>query len=234
MRDYILFIDTETSGLPKNLNVPHSEKNPWPYIVQIGWVIFDKIGNEIKSEKHYVKALDFKIDPESEKIHGISEAQTIELGEERKKVLKKVSHDLKYYKPLIVGHLMEFDSHMLSLGFRRAGMKNIMKDYPKFCTMKATSAYSLAYNRNYPKLDELYQTLFKERLKNHHDALTDAKATASCFFELMKRGDITEEMIVQQQKIFQFKFKKQKNKSGCGLPVVLFVFLTVFYFLFQL
>lgn len=225
MKEHILFVDTETSGIPKNWNASYAEVDQWPNIVQIAWVIYHKSGKEIKRENHFIKALDYKIDSQSEQIHGISETMTLEKGEFRKKVLKKIHQDLINFQPLVVGHLMEFDSHMLSVGFRRVGLKNIIKDYPKFCTMTATSSYRRYYHTKYPKLDELYQTLFKTKLENHHDALEDAKATAACFFELVKRGEITDQTIKDQQK--QFKKNKKSNKTGCGISMLLIYFVIV-------
>ncbi|MDQ3536522.1 MAG: 3'-5' exonuclease [Bacteroidota bacterium] len=221
MKEYILFVDTETSGLPKDWNASYAEVDKWPYIVQLAWVVYHKSGKEVKSENHFIKALDYRINPESEKIHGISENMTLEKGETRKRVLKKIYNDLKNYQPLIVGHLMEFDSHMLSVGFRRSGLKNIIKDYPLFCTMTATSSYRRNLNTQYPKLDELYQTLFKKKLENHHNALEDAKATAACFFELVKRKEITDDTIKKQQKYFK-KIKNNSKKTGCGLVLSAF------------
>lgn len=183
------------------------------------------MGKELKSENHFIKALDYKIDPQSEKIHGISETMTMEKGGSRKQVLKKIFNDLKRYKPLIVGHFMELDNHMLSVGFRRAGMKNILNDYPRFCTMKASSSYRSNYAAQYPKLDELYQTLFKRNFEKHHNALADAKATAACFFELVKRGEINDDTIKKQQKLF--KFKKDKSAGRGCLSILLSICLLI-------
>jgi DNA polymerase III epsilon subunit-like protein len=37
-----LFFDTETSGLPKNPQLSHTEVDNWPRLVQIAWVLFSK------------------------------------------------------------------------------------------------------------------------------------------------------------------------------------------------
>ena len=85
MRDYLLFIDTETSGLPPKWDVPYSERDNWPYSVQIAWVIYTKDGQEIKKENHYVKDNDFEISPAAFRIHGISKAFLQEHGKAGKK-----------------------------------------------------------------------------------------------------------------------------------------------------
>ncbi len=40
----ILFIDTQTTGLPKNWNAPITDTKNWPRLVQIAWIITDYAG----------------------------------------------------------------------------------------------------------------------------------------------------------------------------------------------
>ena len=40
----------------------------------------------------------------------------------------------------------------------------------------------------FPRLEELYEVLFKQQMKDAHNALADVEACAKCFFELMERG----------------------------------------------
>lgn len=227
MKDYILFVDTETSGLPKNWN--SSRLDQWPYIIQVAWSIYTKAGELIKSENHYIRDENIIIDPQSKKIHGITEEVLAEKGEKRVKVLKKIYKDIRHFDPLVVGHWISFDVKMLSVGFRRAGMKNILEEVPLYCTMLSNSHYVRFSNNNYPKLDELYHKLFNKTMEGQHNALSDVNATAACFFELVKRNEITDERIANQQPEFAAKTKKMKE-TGCGLPV-LFLLLSVLYFL---
>lgn len=228
MRDYILFVDTETSGLPRDWNSSRLEH--WPYIIQVAWSVYTKDGALVKSESHYIKDDSIVIDPKSKKIHGITEEVLSEKGEKRVKVLKRIYKDIKYYNPLVVGHWISFDVKMLSVGFRRAGMKNILDDVPLYCTMLSNSHYVRFASNNYPKLDELYHKLFNTTMEAQHDALGDVNATAACFFELVKRNEITDERIASQQSEFEAKIKKM-NKTGCGLPL-LFILISVLYLLF--
>ena len=39
----------------------------------------------------------------------------------------------------------------------------------------------------YPKLDELYYTLFNKHFDNQHDAMADIQATYDCYYELKKK-----------------------------------------------
>ena len=38
----IFFFDTETTGLPINLNAPVSYLNNWPRLVQLAWQVYDE------------------------------------------------------------------------------------------------------------------------------------------------------------------------------------------------
>lgn len=241
IRDYIISVDTETSGIPKKWNAPYSDVESWPYNVQIAWIVYDKYGNEIKSENHYIRANDFQIEQGSIKIHGITEELLKAKGEERLDVFKILSKDLEQYKPLVISHFMEFDNHMIELGFRRAGLNNNSRELPKFCTMRATVKYtrSLLYP-HLMKLDELYNLLFRKNLENYHNAYHDSKATGECFFEMLRRGDLTESEINEQITDNYKEKKKSISKINTkliwflGLAIVLIVILIIVGFIFNL
>lgn len=199
MRDYILFIDTETSGLPKKWDAPYSANDNWPFIVQIAWMIFRQDGEYIKTENHYIKDNDYEISQPSGNIHGINPAFLKEHGEERKAVMQLLQQDLLHYNPLIVGHFLQLDSQMIGVGFHRAGLENPAEKLPGFCTMKLSGSFIRYKPSRYLKLGELYERVFNEPLNNQHNALTDVKATAACFFELRKKGDIDKSVIESQQ-----------------------------------
>jgi DNA polymerase-3 subunit epsilon len=199
VRDYLLFIDTETTGLPKKWSEPYSKTKNWPHIVQIAWIIYHKDGREIKKENHYIYPSDFKISAQAKKIHGITtEFLTIQ-GKDRNMVMDLLSKDLEKYQPMLVAHFMELDLHLVNADFYRCGIKSVIKDLPVFCTMLASSKYVQNYGVNNLRLNELYVLLFNKKALNIHNALGDAEATAESFFELIKRGDINEELIEKQQ-----------------------------------
>jgi len=68
--------------------------------------------------------------------------------------------------------------------------------------------------------------LFQKTLENPHNAMVDAKATAMCFFELLKRKEINEEIIKQQQKE-ESKKEALPPRSGCYIPFLVIFFLTI-------
>lgn len=234
MKDYLLFVDTETSGLPQDWSKPYSDAENWPYIVQLAWIIYARDGREVKRENHYIMAKDYKISEISREIHGISEQFLLEHGEERKAVMQLIYNDLQQYQPLVVGHFMQLDYHMLGLGFYRAGLDNPLKKLPAFCTMAITKDFLLPPGQKYLRLPELYMRLFGTPLLQEHNALVDAGATARCFFELWRRGDLNEQKLAEPQQLWEGPPIKTRHKPlWYGLLMVL-ALLLIFLFIYWL
>ncbi|MEQ8582801.1 MAG: 3'-5' exonuclease [Marinoscillum sp.] len=222
MQDYLLFVDTETSGIPHSLKSPISELDKWPFVLQLAWAVYDRSGALIKQENHYIYEDDISIRQSATRVHGITLEELKQKGEDRKAVMRQFTKDLRQYKPLLVGHFIEFDSKMLQVALLRSGMKNIITRYPVFCTMKATTEYARYPDHNYPKLDELYLRLFGRHMERQHDAAVDATATAACFWALYHKGELTRKLLAAQPIYTQMK-SKARAKMGCGLPVFVFI-----------
>ncbi|WP_201980664.1 3'-5' exonuclease [Hymenobacter rubidus] len=198
MRDYLLFVDTETSGIPRDWNKPYSSRNNWPHIAQLAWVVCTPDGREVKVENHYIQPNDYDMDPEAGSVHGLTLDFLRENGESRHAVMQLLHRDLLRYKPLVVAHFMQLDFHMVGVGFHRAGLTNPMLGLPVFCTMRATGPLLRHSTQGFLRLGDLYQRLFHKTLENAHDALVDARAAARCFFEMLRQGTITEETMASQ------------------------------------
>lgn len=223
-----MFLDTEASGLPKKWNVPYSEDSNWPHVVQVSWLIYTAEGKLVKQEDHYIGDQDFCSTPSALKIHGITEEYRGKNGEERSVVMSKLAADMIQYSPLLVGHFTELDIHMLGADFYRTGIENPVLPLPSFCTMVATTHYVRNPQVKYLRLGELFSTLFHRRLENQHNAFYDARATAECFFELVKRGDIDDEKIEKQQQVMD-KVKQESRYLGYGIPVLIVFLLTILF-----
>ena len=227
MSDYLLFVDTETSGWPKDWRKSYAAEDNWPYVVQVAWIIYDRNGREIKAENHFISNDDFSISPTSQKIHGITREFLRTHGKDREGVLGILSDDLNRYQPLVVGYFTQLDYHVLSAEFYRLGRKSPFTALPLFCVMKAAALYSYFPHRRYLSLDRLYEKLFHTSLVKHHDAYVDAQATARCFFELRQQGRIGERLIAQQQQ--SETVAKVINKQS-GATVFLFLLLLLLLF----
>ena len=200
MKEFLLFVDTETSGLPADWKQPYTAEQNWPYILQLAWVIYTKDGQQVKAENHYLPLPDgVQISAGSLRVHGLTPEFLQANGEERMLVMQRLHDDLAQYKPMIVAHFMELDEHMIGAGFYRAHLDNPLQSLPSFCTMRVTEQFVRPTGQRYLSLGELYKRLFNEPLLHQHDAWVDAQAAARCFFELQRKGDINEEVIVRQQ-----------------------------------
>lgn len=198
MREYLLFVDTETSGIPQDWNQPYSVLGNWPHIAQLAWVIYSKEGQQVKAENYYILPSDYDVSPASVSVHGLTREFLLEHGQSRHEVMRRLYQDLRRYQPLVVAHFMQLDFHMLGVGFYRAGLENPLDALPTFCTMLLTGDFVRRGQQQYLRLGELYERLFGEPLQRQHDAQVDAYATARCFFELRRQGDITEQVITAQ------------------------------------
>jgi len=102
-----------------------------------------------------------------------------------------------------VCHNYSFDSEFLDHLFKRnldnltdIARSKYFLEYPYFCTMNDKDIIKFCDLKNKkgapkkPKLEELYQILFSEPMKQAHNALADARATRRCFYELQNIGII--------------------------------------------
>lgn len=202
MQDYFLFIDTETSGLPKNWKAPYAQEGNWPYIIQIAWIIFDKDFNEVERQNHYIINDGFIIEKSSQEIHGIT-AEFLHLnGKSKETVMMTFLQAIKKFNPVIIGHFMEFDYHMINAEFCRMGISNPLEHQVFYCTMKASKPYVRNPRVDLLKLNEFYEELFNEKPKDFHNALSDALNTAKIFFHLFKDNENIHKAIISQKNDF--------------------------------
>lgn len=232
MRDYLLFIDTETTGLPRHWHLPYSDQDNWPCSVQIAWVIYTKGGELVKSESHYIRDPEAAISPEAFRIHGISREFLRQHGESRRQVMDLLAADLDRFQPLVVAHYMQLDYHMLGAEFYRCGLDNPVEKLPVFCTMLATARYVSNPRSRYLRLNRLYAVLFQREPQNQHEALSDARATADCFFEMLRLGDIRPEQTDQQQPLLK-GMQTKTLQPGCLMPVLAGILLALLFSLWQ-
>lgn len=221
MNRKLLFLDTETAGLPKKWNLPATDTDNWPKIVQIAWLVYDEYENEILTKSYIIKPAGDIIPKASVKIHGITTEYASKNGFDREEVITEIYNDIKTYNPVLIAHCMEFDENILGASFQRTGLPNILPECEKFCTMNASRDFCQLPNQKSPRLDLLYRKLFHCQLENMHDALVDAKATAKCFFELKKRKVIKVNEDTGQLEIIP-EVTRQHNK-GCIGTTIMFV-----------
>ena len=103
---YILFFDTETTGLPKERNTRVIKKpNNWPDLVSIAWLLY-KNNRLVNKQHHIIKPEGWVIPEESVKFHGIPTEVAMVKGRPLKDVLDEFLADADKAH-LIVAHNFE-------------------------------------------------------------------------------------------------------------------------------
>lgn len=187
-----LFFDTETTGLPFFDNVPADMiPDNWPRLVQLSWIMTDEYGNTVKEMNKYVIPDGFTIPSEATQIHGISTAYARYWGERLERVLHVFNKSLRE-ADYVVCHNSWFDVNVIVAEMMRENIHCDILNKETYCTMlSGTDLCALEFNgyRGYkwPKLQELYYELFHKCFDNAHDAMSDVRAVAECFWEMRDR-----------------------------------------------
>lgn len=193
----ILFLDTETTGLPLNWSAPIKQVSNWPRMVQLACLLYDEDGTLLEERSYIVKPEGFTIPYASVKIHRISTERALAEGQNLSVVLDEFKLLLERTS-LLVAHSVNFDHAIVGAEYYRKIQQDPLLPLRKFCTMTspevithcALPANSPRGGYKWPKLEELYYKLFKQELKGAHDALVDIQATARCYWELRRLGVI--------------------------------------------
>ncbi len=198
----ILFFDTETTGLPKNYKAQITDGDNWPRLVQLAFVTY-VIGHDspLIEKANYIKPDGFVIGEEVIKTHGITN-EIASTGIALVEAITELSREI-ILADLVVGHNISFDRKIVGAEMARLALEDVMHNKPRICTMMKSTKYCAIPNVGrggvkWPKLSELYQVLHGIPMENAHDALADIKATAQCFFELLRRGVITHSDLISE------------------------------------
>lgn len=211
-----LFVDTETTGLPKEYDAPYTDVDNWPRLVQLAWIVYDY--TTIVARKNFIiKPIGFTIPDASTKVHGISTKQALEKGQRIETILKYFLTDVQD-ADAIIGHNIKFDIKVVQSELYRLNINNSLEQVEVLDTMILSTDYCKIPNKQYgyrfPKLIELYNKLFSESFDNMHDAMADIEATAKCFWALIDRGIIDKEnypclLTSSEKQLLAEKYNKQ-------------------------
>lgn len=194
-----LFLDTETTGVPRMRGAPPAAVRQWPRLVQIAWAAYRDAESCLAAEAHLVYPVDFAIPAAATRVHGISTARAKSEGEPVDWILERFLRAVCAYGRLLVGHNVAFDrnvvaAEMYRLGYHKDTVEKGFYGTRHLCLMMATTAFCRLPRRfgkpKYPTLAELHKKLFGEAPRACHTALADVEATARCFFRLRTLGVI--------------------------------------------
>jgi len=189
----LLFIDTETTGLPKPVS---KDIEKWPRIVQLAWSLYDNDGNRESLNSFIIYPTDFVIPQDAASIHGITTERAKKEGISLHKVLPQFTYDVDK-ATMIIAHNLDFDLPSVNTEFLRCKLKTNLLKKQKFCTMKTSKIVNCCkipspsgYGYKWPTLSQLHSHLFSTEFSGSHNAGADVEACAKCYFELRKRGVI--------------------------------------------
>lgn len=189
----VLFLDTETTGLPNfKLSSNHESQ---PHICQIAAILVDK-DRKTRAELNFlIKPQDWIITEETSKIHGIKHETAIEYGIHPKGAFSLLWR-LFASTTILVAHNISFDLFLLRIAAHRIGLQD-PKELPfeKFCTMSKSKdilklpptekmrAAGLKMFKS-PNLQETYKHFFGVEFDGSHDAMNDVRACRDVYFKL--------------------------------------------------
>jgi len=223
----VLVFDTETTGLIIPIYKGGLRVNEYPYILQLAWVLYDVEKNSmIASHDHIIKLPDgMKIPEDSITFHGITQDIMEKSGEKINSVLRTFITHLKI-ADYVVAHNISFDKSVIREEFSRNGIVNhfdvlsakkvfycTMKESEELCNLMVADLVNGGKRRKYPKLEELHKFLFKQDLKNLHNAYNDVIVCFRCFYKLMFDRDIIR-MDRELQKKFRTLFDIKETMYG--------------------
>lgn len=192
---FVIFFDTETAGLPQNYKAPPSAGPNWPRMVQLAWEVHDADGVLILKRDAIIKPVGFTIPAEAAAIHGITQERALAEGRPLAEVLGEFLTDAAQVKAAAGHNVIGFDKSVVLSEMMRASMATAWPGPAVEWLDTMTAGTNVCkipgrYGFKWPKLDELYRHLFAESFAEAHNAAADIKATARCFWEMVRLGAI--------------------------------------------
>lgn len=189
MSKTILFLDTETTGLPTNWKAPYDQ---WPRMVSIAGQLY--VDGVYESGFEYIiKPEGYAIPKEASDIHGITQEIALEKGEDISFLMPWVQGYIDRANR-IVFHNASFDTGIISGEQMRLGYPPenlICRSKKLFCTKEqSTNICKIPNSRGgykWPSLAELCAFCGVEN-QTAHNALSDVIATKECYFYMVEQG----------------------------------------------
>lgn len=198
----LLFLDSETNGLPTNRYAPFTASECWPRLVQLSWLVVDTATWNTLEKHDYLVKTGAEWNADAQRVHRIPETLVNRFGLPPAEVIGYLATSIKAVDT-IVCHNLAFDKAVVLAEAQRlyesgAGIKpKELWSKPDFCTMVATKTFcavpfASGQGFKFPKLNELYQATFGRAYDisgaDLHDAANDASCLVSCVKELCSRG----------------------------------------------
>lgn len=177
----VLFLDTETSGLPSR-KLPADDPSQ-PHICTIALLLCDHVRElPVRQAVHLMisPAGKWSVEPGAQKVHGMSTELLEEHGLPAAMVMGIVS-EMMMKAGLWCAHSADFDLKLIRGELRRLGMPDLFGLRNAFCTMRAAAA---EFRSGWPKLADAYRQLLNKELVGAHGAAADVRAVRDIYREI--------------------------------------------------
>lgn len=192
-----LFVDTETTGIPKDYDGDVYDADNWPRVVQLAWMLVDEDGKLVSDDCSIVKNKGV-VPKRTEEVHGISTERMRAEGVPPKDAYKKLMDAIACAEYVII-HNVDFDKPVIAADMLRHKMNDLAEKFLSqafYCTMKngvdicRLPGYHGEYK--YPKLVELFGKLYLDdssvSIGGLHSADADVLVTYRCFMKMKEKG----------------------------------------------
>jgi DNA polymerase III epsilon subunit-like protein len=199
MDKLILFLDTETNGLPKRWDLsPYAYPDNWPRLAELGWVAIPSNqlvgGADYDVDSYLIKPDGWRMPAAVGAVNGISQQLLDSQGLPVRDVLQMLKQDFDD-ADFVVAHNVDFDRSVLGAELTRVFGHKIAEErlraVPWLCTMRKTADVCRipgARGWKWPRLEELHRFLFNEDSQHgQHRAEADVRTLVDCYRELRRR-----------------------------------------------
>ena len=190
----VLFLDTETTGIPDRSYKWDVDYAGYPHIVQLAWM------HGCKVESHLIRPDGWEIPEEATNVHGITTDFALACGEPFAAVVDRFIQDC-HDAGLLCGHNIHFDTCIIKANILRElgreyydanDVESALYKGKRIDTMRPTMKWVDARTQNgrlkFPTLSELYAHCFNGETFAAHDAYADVQAVARCLPILVENG----------------------------------------------
>lgn len=194
----VLVIDSETCGLPVK-GIP-SDDPKQPHLCQFSALLIDiDSRQEVETIDVLIRPNGWQIPADMTAIHGISHIRALARGIPEEDVARKFM-EMQDRAAITVAHHIIFDLQIMRIAMLRYGIPRAEADErtqrPNSCTMQLSTnivnlpptdrmlAVGLRVPKP-PKLSECMKFFFDEDHEGAHNALSDARACAKCYFHIV-------------------------------------------------
>ena len=198
----LLFLDSETDGLPTNRYAPFTATECWPRLIQLSWQVVDtETWMPVETCDYFVKTgAIWKAD--AERIHKIPEGIVQRFGLSPAEVLGSLASSIQR-SDKIVCHNLAFDKNVILAEMQRLYESGIairpMTAWckPDYCTMISTKSFCNIKFKDgkglkFPRLEELYSAIFGHVYDvsgaDLHNSANDVSCLVTCVKELVSKG----------------------------------------------